>query len=63
MYRLARNAEDLLRVVRVLSGRGVSVEFFKKHLTFAGKADPMRKLMLTLLMAFGEFERELLCER
>ena len=63
MDRLARNAEDLLRVVRELSGRGVSVEFVKNRLTFAGKADPMSKLMLTLLAAFGEFERELIRER
>lgn len=63
MDRLARNAEDLLRIVRELTGRGVSVEFVKNHLTFSGKADPMGKLMLTMLAAFGEFERELIRER
>ena len=63
MDRLARNAEDLLRIVRELTGRGVSVEFVKNHLTFSGKADPMGKFMLTLLAAFGEFERELIRER
>ena len=60
MDRLARNAEDLLRIVRELTGRGVSVEFVKNHLTFSGRADPMGKLMLTMLAAFGEFERELI---
>jgi DNA invertase Pin-like site-specific DNA recombinase len=63
MDRLGRNAEDLLRVVRELAGRGVSVEFVKNRLTFSGKADPMGKLMLTMLAAFGEFERELIRER
>ena len=63
MDRLARNAEDLLRIVRELTGRGVSVEFVKNNLTFSGKADPMPKLMLTLLAAFGEFERSLIRER
>ena len=63
MDRLARNAEDLLRIVRELTGRGVTVEFVKNNLTFSGKADPMAKLMLTLLGAFGEFERELIRER
>jgi len=63
MDRLARNAEDLLRIVRELNGRGVSVEFVRNQLTFSGKADPMGKLMLTLLAAFGEFERELIRER
>ena len=63
MDRLARNAEDLLRMVRELTGRGVSVEFVKNRLTFSGKADPMGRLMLTMLAAFGEFERELIRER
>jgi DNA invertase Pin-like site-specific DNA recombinase len=63
MDRLARNAEDLLRIVRELVGRGVSVEFGKNHLTFSGKGDPMAKLMLTMLAAFGEFERDLIRER
>lgn len=63
MDRLARNAEDLLRIVRELTGRGVSIEFVKNCLTFSGKADPMGKLMLTMLAAFGEFERDLIRER
>ena len=63
MDRLARNAEDLLRIVRELVARGVSVEFGKNHLTFSGKGDPMAKLMLTMLAAFGEFERDLIRER
>jgi DNA invertase Pin-like site-specific DNA recombinase len=63
MHRLARNAEDLLRIVRELVGRGVSVEFGKNHLTFSGKGDPMAKLTLTMLGAFGEFERDLIRER
>ena len=49
MDRLARNAEDLLRIVRELTGRGVTVEFVKNHLSLSGKAEPMAKLMLTML--------------
>jgi DNA invertase Pin-like site-specific DNA recombinase len=63
MDRLARNAEDLLRIVRELTDRGVTVEFVKNHLTFSGKSDPMAKLMMTMLAAFGEFERDLIRER
>jgi DNA invertase Pin-like site-specific DNA recombinase len=63
MDRLARNAEDLLRTVRELTGRGVTVEFVKNHLTFSGTSDPMAKLMMTMLAAFGEFERDLIRER
>src|SRR5437762_257067 len=62
--RLARNAEDLLRIVRELSERGVTVEFMKNRLTFAGdSADPMAKLMLTMLAGFATFERDLIRER
>jgi DNA invertase Pin-like site-specific DNA recombinase len=61
--RLARNAEDLLRVVRELTERDVTVEFVKNRMVFSGKADPMAKLMLTMLAAFAEFERSLIRER
>lgn len=63
MDRLARNAEDLLRTVRELTGRGVTIQFLKNNLTFSGRSDPMAQLMLTLLGAFGEFERSLIRER
>jgi DNA invertase Pin-like site-specific DNA recombinase len=63
--RLARNAEDLLRIVRELTQeRGVTVEFIKNRMTFSGsKADPMATLMLTMLAGFAAFERELIRER
>jgi DNA invertase Pin-like site-specific DNA recombinase len=62
--RLARNAEDLLRVVRELTERGVTVTFVKNNLTFSGgTADPMAKLMLTMLAGFAAFERDLIRER
>ena len=61
--RLARNVEDLRRVVRELNERGVSVEFVKNHLTFSGGSDSTARLMLTMLGAFAEFERELIRER
>src|SRR6516162_3446216 len=48
--RLARNAEDLLRTVRELTEKGITVEFVKNRLTFAaGGSDPMSTLMLTML--------------
>src|SRR5258708_16225279 len=62
--RLARNAEDLLRVVRELTQRGVAVEFFKNKLSFAcATPDPMPNLMLTMLAGFATFERDLIRER
>jgi len=62
--RLARNAEDLLRIVRELTGRGVTVEFVKNAMTFRPeKKDAMGTLMLTMLAAFAAFERDLIRER
>ena len=59
--RLARNAEDLLRLVRELTGRGVTIKFEKEHLTFGQRAtDPFGKLMLSMLASFAEFERSLI---
>ena len=41
MDRLARNLEDLRRVVRELTGNGVRVEFVKESFTFTGEDSPM----------------------
>lgn len=62
--RLARNAEDLLRVVRLLTERGASVRFLKEHMEFTpSKSDPRSELMLLMLAAFAQFERSLIRER
>jgi DNA invertase Pin-like site-specific DNA recombinase len=62
--RLARNAEDLLRTVRELNGRGVTVEFIKDGLTFPPKGGPAAaRLLLTVLAAVAEMERALIRER
>jgi len=63
MDRLARNTVDLLQTVRTLTDRGVTITFKKENLTFGGEADPFRELMLTLLGAFAQFERDLIRER
>ncbi len=63
MDRLARNLEDLRRIVRTLTDKGVSVEFVNEHLTFTGEDSPMANLMLSVMGAFAEFERALLRER
>jgi DNA invertase Pin-like site-specific DNA recombinase len=64
MDRLARNTEELLSIVRELIGKGVTIRFCKENLTFAGSnSDPFKTLMLNMLAAFGQFERELINER
>jgi Site-specific recombinases, DNA invertase Pin homologs len=62
--RLARNLEDLQRVVRELSSRGVSIKFIKEGLLFsADEPGPMQTLMFQMLGAFAQFERALIRER
>ena len=63
MDRLARNLDDLRRIVQTLTGKGVRIEFVKEHLTFTGEDSPMAKLMLSVMGAFAEFERALIKER
>ncbi len=63
MDRLARNLDDLRRLVHKLTTRGVRIEFVKEGLTFTGEDSPMAKLMLSVMGAFGEFERALIRER
>ena len=63
MDRLARNLDDLRRLVRELTGRGVAVQFIKEQLTFTAEDSPMATLLLSVLGAFAEFERALIRER
>jgi DNA invertase Pin-like site-specific DNA recombinase len=63
MDRLARNLDDLRRIVQTLTARGVRIEFVKEHLSFTGDDSPMASLMLSVMGAFAEFERALINER
>ena len=63
MDRLARNLDDLRRLVQGLTQRGVRIEFVKEHLTFTGEDSPIANLMLSVMGAFAEFERALIRER
>lgn len=63
MDRLARNLDDLRRLVRTLTNKGVRVEFTKESLIFTGEDSPMATLLLSVMGAFAEFERALILER
>lgn len=63
MDRLARNLDDLRRMVQKLTGRGVRIEFVKESLAFTGEDSPMANLLLSVMGAFAEFERALIRER
>lgn len=49
MDRLARNLDDLRRIVQGLTQRGVRMEFVKEGLAFTGDDSPMANLMLSVM--------------
>ena len=57
MDRLARNVDDLRRIVTDPTGRGVRVEFQREDVTFTGENNPMNTLLLTMLGAVAELLR------
>jgi DNA invertase Pin-like site-specific DNA recombinase len=63
MDRLARNLDDLRKIVLTLTKKGVKVQFVKESLTFTGEDSPMANLLLSVMGAFAQFERELIKER
>jgi DNA invertase Pin-like site-specific DNA recombinase len=63
MDRLARNLDDLRRIVLGLTERGVHIVFVKEKLTFTGEDSPMSNLLLSVMGAVAQFEREQIRER
>lgn len=63
MDRLARNLDDLRRIVQKLTSQKVQIQFIKENLVFTGEDSPMSQLLLSVMGAFAEFERSLIKER
>ena len=63
MDRLARNLDDLRKLVSELTNRGVAVQFIKESMTFTAEENHIARLMLSIMGAFAEFERALSKER
>ncbi|CAN5625101.1 recombinase family protein [soil metagenome] len=63
MDRLARNLDDLRRIVLGLTERGIHIVFVKENLTFTGEDSPISNLLLSVMGAFAQFERKLIRER
>lgn len=62
--RLARNIEDLHRLVRHILEKGCSIQFVKENLHFDGeRTDPTQELLLSMLGAVYQFERSIILER
>lgn len=58
--RLARSTKDLLEIMELLNAKGVNLVSNKENLD---TSTPTGKLMLTVIAAINEFERENLLER
>lgn len=63
MDRLARNLDDLRKIVKTLNDKNVKVQFLKENLTFTGDDAPMANFLLSVMGAFAEFERAIIKER
>lgn len=63
MDRFARSLKDLVTEVDKLVKRGISIQFVKENITFTAQSTPMDNLMLQLMGAFAQFEREIILER
>ncbi|ENV48840.1 hypothetical protein P255_02808 [Acinetobacter brisouii CIP 110357] len=63
MDRFARSLKDLVEEVDKLVKRGIAIQFIKEKITFTAQATPMDNLMLQLMGAFAQFEREIILER
>ena len=64
MDRLARNLDDLRKLVNKITDKNITVQFIKENLVFSkDDKNPMANLMLSVMGAFAEFERSLIKER
>lgn len=63
--RLARNLQDLLKLVEEITKKKQStIHFIKENLTFSAKSqNPFDELTLKLLGTFAEFERQMIRQR
>lgn len=64
MDRLARSLTDLQQLVDEITAQGATVHFMKENQTYStSETDSMSRLLLQILGAFAEFERNLIRER
>jgi DNA invertase Pin-like site-specific DNA recombinase len=62
--RLARNISDLIELIKFFNNKLVTIQFAKESLIFShDSSNPINNLMLTLLGAVYQFEREMILER
>lgn len=64
MDRLSRSLKDLLNTIEFFGERGVTIRFLKENIEISpGNVSPISKLLLGIMGAVAEFERNLIRER
>ena len=64
MDRLSRSLKDLLNTIEYFGERGVTIRFLKENIEISpGNVSPISKLLLGIMGAVAEFERNLIRER
>ena len=62
--RLARSLGDLESIINELVTKGVTIQFIKESQTYSrDNSNPFNKVLLQVLGAFAEFERNIMLER
>lgn len=62
--RLARSLGDLESIIKQLVDKGVTVQFIKENQVYSKESsNPFNKVLLQVLGAFAEFERNIMLER
>lgn len=61
--RLARNLRDLVTLLDEMTAQGVAVRFHAEQLIFTGGDAPAQRLMLHVIGACAEFERQMIRQR
>ena len=64
MSRFSRSLTDLIHSLDTLIKRQIGIYFIKENMRISGSGlDPMNRLMIQLLGAFNEFERNIIAQR
>ena len=64
LSRLGRSVKDLLEIVQTVNRAGASLHFHQEHLVFTpDTSNPTSNLMLNMLGAIAQFERDMMLER
>lgn len=62
LSRLGRNTGEVINLIDTIIKMNVEIRILKQNLTLT-EHDPMKKMMITMLSMFAEFERDIISQR